>query len=52
MTGEEHELGFWRRFVGSEQFATWLGDYPTPELREVVRDFLLDRPDARVLDVG
>lgn len=53
MIGAEHELGFWATFVKTPRFLNgWVGDHPTPELRPFVRDFLLERSNARVLDVG
>lgn len=50
--GAEHELEFWRGFVLTERFKDWIAPKPTPELRSIVREFLVERPFARVLDVG
>jgi SAM-dependent methyltransferase len=51
--GVTHEVGFWKGFVRTPRFLEgWLSQTPTPELRSIVRDFLLARPAADVLDVG
>jgi SAM-dependent methyltransferase len=49
----DHEVGFWKGFVQTPRFLDgWLSRTPTPELQPIVRDFLLHRPLALVLDVG
>lgn len=53
LTGASHELDFWRGFVQTPRFLDlWCGDFPTPELQSEVKEFLLERPEAKVLDVG
>lgn len=49
--GAEDELVFWRKFIFSDQFKTWLENKPTPELLpEVVN--LIQQERGLVLDVG
>ena len=35
--GVDHEFNFWKGFVKSERFKDWVGNYPTPELNQLVR---------------
>ncbi len=49
--GAEDELIFWRKFIFTDQFQTWLENKPTPELLpEVVN--LIQQERGLVLDVG
>ena len=51
MIANSHELDFWKKFIHSDQFATWLTDKKTPELDPWVYEFLTTNP-GNVLDVG
>lgn len=49
--GVQDEIKFWKTFVKTEQFKTWLADARTPELREdVARE--VGRCKGPILDVG
>jgi ubiquinone/menaquinone biosynthesis C-methylase UbiE len=52
--GAKHELDFWKRFVKTDQFATWLAPGVTPELDIEVVEFMrpLVEAGATVLDVA
>lgn len=61
--GVDHEFNFWKGFVKSERFKDWVGNYPTPELNQLVRWLisgfldkqrlsLLGEDTFYVLDVG
>lgn len=48
-----HELTFWKTFVTTPRFLKgWVNNERTPELRDSVYQFLKERPEAEVLDVG
>ena len=49
----EHEINFWREFVKTDRFLKgWCSNEKTPELNDIVYNFLKERPEANVLDVG
>lgn len=53
--GAQHEIDFWKRFVQTEQFNTWLADGVTPELDTTVAEFIgaaLQTGKIQVLDVA
>lgn len=51
--GIHHELLFWSGFVKTKRFLTgWVGNQKTPELNEIVAEFILSKPHEKVLDVG
>ncbi len=52
--GAQHEIDFWKRFIKSEQFATWLAPGVTPELDADVVAFMqpIVAEGANVLDVA
>jgi hypothetical protein len=53
LAGIAQEFTFWKEFIQTDQFCRgWLSAAPSPELLPSVRDFMLERPEARVLDVG
>ena len=51
--GASDEVDFWRVFVHTQQFKTWLDDsYPTPELDPAVVEHIQREKEGKVLDVG
>lgn len=53
MTGIEHELNFWKRFVQTPGFLEgWCGDVKTPDLQEPAYSFIVNHLPAKVLDCG
>jgi len=51
LVGAKDELAFWRKFVHTDQFMTWLAPYPTPELDPNVIS-MIKHVGGKVLDVG
>jgi SAM-dependent methyltransferase len=53
MTGIQHELDFWKKFVQTPRFLEgWCSSEKTPELREPTYSFIKDHLPAKVLDCG
>jgi len=51
--GIYHELKFWRGFVKTERFLNgWVKKVKTPELQQLVADFIKSVPHNQVADVG
>lgn len=51
--GIHHELLFWSGFVKTKRFIDgWVGKQKTPELNDFVAEFILNKPNEKVLDVG
>lgn len=51
--GVEHEATFWKRFVTEERFVNgWAKNVRTPDLVDLVYDFVRDTNPTSILDVG
>lgn len=52
--GINHEVEFWKGFIKTGQFATWIENKPTPELTPYTVQFFKEKltPKMKVLDIG
>jgi len=51
--GTTEELQFWERFAKTDRFLHgWVSKTKTPELQQIVADFILNHPHNKILDCG